>query len=342
MSTKRTNRDPSKQRTTNRSGTGRTSKQTVKSNRVPSNRDSNRRRTAKNSRDPAQGRRDGRTNARVPPASTTRRQGKPSREEKKVDDVKLSSNGTRTKPSSNLQHIRTESKALQAVSSRERHSQEVTVKVAMIGDSQTGKTSLMVKYVEDRFDEDYIETLGVNFMEKTVNLQNVTITFSLWDLGGQNEYLTLMPLACCDAKVILFVFDLTRKASLVAVKMWYRSSRKENKYAIPFLIGTKFDLFDKETMTFKEEVTTQARKFAKAMKAPLIFCSSSHSINIKKIFQTIITKVFSVPGRFDEIKRVGQPILEYKNDYRSKDKKGKSKSSDKAKKAKSKGSKSRE
>ena len=54
----------------------------------------------------------------------------------------------------------------------------------MIGDSQIGKTSLMVKYVEGRFDEDYIETLGVNFMEKTVALKNTDVTFSIWDLGG--------------------------------------------------------------------------------------------------------------------------------------------------------------
>jgi GTPase SAR1 family protein len=42
----------------------------------------------------------------------------------------------------------------------------------------------MVKYVENKFDEDYIQTLGVNFMEKTITLRNTEITFSIWDLGG--------------------------------------------------------------------------------------------------------------------------------------------------------------
>ena len=56
--------------------------------------------------------------------------------------------------------------------------------VGMVGDAQTGKTSLMVKYVEGSFDEDYIQTLGVNFMEKTVSIRKVNITFSIWDLGG--------------------------------------------------------------------------------------------------------------------------------------------------------------
>lgn len=58
------------------------------------------------------------------------------------------------------------------------------VKVGMVGDVQAGKTSLMVRYVEGNFDEDYIETLGVNFLEKTINLPRASVTFSVWDLGG--------------------------------------------------------------------------------------------------------------------------------------------------------------
>jgi hypothetical protein len=45
----------------------------------------------------------------------------------------------------------------------------------------------MVKYVENKFDEDYIQTLGVNFMEKSINLRHTEITFSIWDLGGASE-----------------------------------------------------------------------------------------------------------------------------------------------------------
>ncbi|PHH76638.1 hypothetical protein CDD82_3911 [Ophiocordyceps australis] len=63
----------------------------------------------------------------------------------------------------------------------------VVIKVGMVGDAQIGKTSLMVKYVEGSWDEDYIQTLGVNFMEKTISIRNTEITFSIWDLGGQRE-----------------------------------------------------------------------------------------------------------------------------------------------------------
>jgi len=55
-----------------------------------------------------------------------------------------------------------------------------------------------------------------------------------------------------------------------------------------------------------------ARKFSKAMKAPLLFCSSSHSINVKKIFQLIIAKVFHLRPKVEEITKMTEPIVEYK------------------------------
>lgn len=138
----------------------------------------------------------------------------------------------------------------------------VVIKVGMVGDSQIGKTSLMVKYVEGSFDEDYIQTLGtfsprmgihnrladvaesispfqgVNFMEKTISVRRTTITFSIWDLGGQREFVNMLPLVCNDAVAILFMFDLSRKSTLNSVKEWYRQARGFNKVSNPWLGGS--------------------------------------------------------------------------------------------------------
>eukprot|EP00127_Corallochytrium_limacisporum_P005443 Clim_evm12s205 gene=Clim_evmTU12s205 len=187
----------------------------------------------------------------------------------------------------------------------------VVVKVGMVGDSQIGKTSLMVKYVEGTFDEDYIQTLGVNFMEKTICIRNTEITFSIWDLGGQREFINMLPLVCNDAVAILFMFDLNRKSTLNSVKEWYRQARGFNKHALSFLVGTKYDLFAAMPQEEQEEITKQARKFAKAMKAPLIFCSTSASINVQKIFKIILSKVFNLKCTIPPITHVGEPILEY-------------------------------
>ena len=80
-------------------------------------------------------------------------------------------------------------------------------------------------------------------MEKKVSLRNTQITFSIWDLGGQKEFISMIPLVCNESAVMLFLFDLARPATLASVKEWYRQVRAHNKTAIPFLVGTHFDVF---------------------------------------------------------------------------------------------------
>jgi hypothetical protein len=57
---------------------------------------------------------------------------------------------------------------------------------------------------------------GVNFIEKTISVQRTTITFSIWDLGGQREFMNMLPLVSNDAVAILFMFDLPYKSTLSA------------------------------------------------------------------------------------------------------------------------------
>lgn len=187
----------------------------------------------------------------------------------------------------------------------------VVVKVGMVGDSEIGKTSLMVKYVEGTFNEDYIQTLGVNFMEKSISIRSTEITFSIWDLGGEREFVNMLPLVCNDSVAILFMFDLSRKATLNSIKEWYRQARGFNRQAVPVLVGTKFDIFAGFPPEEQEEITKQARRFAKAMKAPLIFSSTSHSINVQKIFKIVLSKVFDLKCNLEMVTNVGEPILEY-------------------------------
>ena len=80
--------------------------------------------------------------------------------------------------------------------------------------------------------EKLITLSGVNFMEKTISIRNTEITFSIWDLGGQREFVNMLPLVCNDAVAILFMFDLTRKSTLNSIKEWYRQARGFNKVCV--------------------------------------------------------------------------------------------------------------
>eukprot|EP01126_Amoeba_proteus_P039612 TRINITY_DN4190_c0_g2_i3.p1 TRINITY_DN4190_c0_g2~~TRINITY_DN4190_c0_g2_i3.p1 ORF type:complete len:147 (+),score=23.41 TRINITY_DN4190_c0_g2_i3:364-804(+) len=130
-------------------------------------------------------------------------------------------------------------------------------------------------------------------------------------LGGKKEFLKMLPLVCSEASALLFMFDLTRPATLNSVKDWYRQVREINKTAIPFLIGTKFDLFSKGEEDYQAEVVKLARSFAKSMKAPLLFSSASVPINVKKIFKIVLARALGLQCTIPEIHTIGHPLFEY-------------------------------
>lgn len=111
-------------------------------------------------------------------------------------------------------------------------------------------------------------------------------TLQIWDLGGQREFVSMLPLVSNDAVAILFMFDLTRKSTLNSIKEWYRQARGFNNVrrlsppflalllsliadrrrhlsslqtAIPVLIGTKYDQFAGFARDEQEEITKQVR-----------------------------------------------------------------------------------
>ncbi|KAJ1632848.1 GTPase Spg1 [Pavlovales sp. CCMP2436] len=185
------------------------------------------------------------------------------------------------------------------------------VKIAMLGDSQAGKTSLMQKYVEGTFDEDYLQTLGVNFMDKDIDLGGQPVTFSIWDIGGHPNFTSMLPMVCNDAAVLLFVFDLSRRSTLDNVRAWYTQARSHNKNAIPILVGTKYDLFVSLPAEEQDEITSRARQYARAMKAPLVFCSPCYSVNVINTFKVILVVLFELGRGVQEVTTVGRPILEF-------------------------------
>ncbi|KAL1206500.1 Ras-related protein RHN1 [Cardamine amara subsp. amara] len=185
------------------------------------------------------------------------------------------------------------------------------VHISLLGDCQTGKTTFVIKYVGDE-NQGFLEMTGLNLMDKTFYVQGVTISFSIWDVGGDEKYSKdHIPIACKDAVAILFMFDLTSRSTLNSVFGWYSQARKWNKTAIPILIGTKFDDFVRLPPNLQWTIVTQARAYAKVMKASLFFSSATHNINVNKIFKFILAKLFNLPWKIDRNLTLGEPIIDY-------------------------------
>ena len=186
------------------------------------------------------------------------------------------------------------------------------VKVALLGDAQVGKSSLMVRYVEGTFDETQLHTQGVNFMEKSIALGGQEVTFSIWDIGGGTDSKSMLPLVCNDAAAVLLMFDLSRPETLDSVREWHRKARALNRCAVPFLIGCKYDaLLERSSADEHARVGELARRFAAAINAPLIFCAPSVPINVTNIFKVILVRLFGLAPAVPLARVPGQPLLIY-------------------------------
>ncbi|CCE61845.1 hypothetical protein TPHA_0B01720 [Tetrapisispora phaffii CBS 4417] len=189
---------------------------------------------------------------------------------------------------------------------------QVEIQVGLIGDAQVGKTSLMVKYVQNIFNEEYTQTLGVNFLKRTVSVRSTDIVFSLLDLGGQKEFINMLPIATVGSAAIVFLFDLTRPETLNSIKNWYRQANGLNEMAIPILVGTKYDLFINLDKEHQDSISRLSMEIAQVMDSPLVFCSTSKSINVQKIFKIALSKIFNLTLTIPEINEIGDPLLIYK------------------------------
>eukprot|EP01113_Clastostelium_recurvatum_P005338 TRINITY_DN1238_c0_g1_i3.p1 TRINITY_DN1238_c0_g1~~TRINITY_DN1238_c0_g1_i3.p1 ORF type:complete len:173 (-),score=30.88 TRINITY_DN1238_c0_g1_i3:12-530(-) len=172
----------------------------------------------------------------------------------------------------------------------------------------------MMRYTGSLFDEEYIQTLGINYSEKSLSLKDTRLNFNVWDLGGPKEFAHMLPILTEGAHAVVFAFDLTRKFTLLSLKEWYRQVSGLSAHGIvPLLVGTKYDLFETMPIEFKQDLVATARRYAKAMGgAPLVFCSASRGQNISAVFKIILSKLFNIsctlPRLSDEL---NGPILEY-------------------------------
>ncbi|CAK9150266.1 unnamed protein product [Ilex paraguariensis] len=166
---------------------------------------------------------------------------------------------------------------------------------------------------------------GVEAIESGLGHDDPTTTFGGYDSDSDLVALKISLLGDCQigktSFVIKYIGDEQEKRSLemkglnlmdktlfvrgvrIAFRIW--------DTAIPILIGTKFDDFVQLPPDLQWTVVTQARAYARAMKAALFFSSATHNINVNKIFKFIVAKLFNLPWNLDRNLTIGEPIIDF-------------------------------
>ena len=162
----------------------------------------------------------------------------------------------------------------------------ISIKCVLLGESGTGKSSLIERFVNDTFKKDTLPTLIGSFSSKDVfyEKENVTIRFNIWDTAGQEKYRSINKIFYQDAQITFLVYDITFAETFRAIKDYWYSEVKENspKDAIIFLIGNKSDLYEKEEVNEEE-----ARKYAEEINSLYKLVSAQNGEGINDIFKMV-------------------------------------------------------
>ncbi|XP_025836915.1 ras-related protein Rab-21 [Agrilus planipennis] len=133
-------------------------------------------------------------------------------------------------------------------------------KVVLLGEGCVGKTSLVLRYVEDKFNSNHISTVQASFLSKKVNIEGNRINLAIWDTAGQEQFHALGPLYYRSSNGAVLVYDITDEKSFQRIKIWVKELRKMLGVDICLVIvGNKTDL-ESDRHVSLEEAESYAEK----------------------------------------------------------------------------------
>ena len=161
------------------------------------------------------------------------------------------------------------------------------IKLCLLGDSGVGKSSLVLRFVSDRFDSHSTATIGASFMSKTFTVGAETFKYQIWDTAGQEKYKALAPMYYRGAAAAIVVYDITMENTFQSVKNWIRELQQLGPPNIVIAIaGNKCDMKD------QREVTTETGlKYAESIDAVFAETSALTAHNVNEIFEAISKKL---------------------------------------------------
>ena len=174
-----------------------------------------------------------------------------------------------------------------------------TCQILLIGDSSVGKTSLIQRYANGIFKEEYLATVGLDFYTKQETINNINVLVRLWDTAGQERFKSLTPNYFKNAEGVIITYDITSSQSFENLKFWINSIKTnlgEKNIIIPIIIvGNKLDMKDIGDITREE-----AEKFAKENKYKYFETSAKTGEGVDDAIRDLVNQVLEKSEQFEE------------------------------------------
>jgi len=170
----------------------------------------------------------------------------------------------------------------------------IPAKIIIIGDPKVGKTSLILKYVKNQIDSEYLPTVGSRISKEPVKLllgkEIINVSLLIWDIAGQKQFKILRKVYYNGAKGVILVFDLTNPQTLANLPDWHTEAVGFGLGNVPMvLVGNKDDLADERAVS--EEDVNQVKESTGI--ANYFETSALTGTRVTEMFYSIAEQIFT-------------------------------------------------
>ena len=187
-----------------------------------------------------------------------------------------------------------------------------TCQLLIIGDSSVGKTSLINRYTNGTFKEEYLATVGLDYSSKDEEFNNETIHIKLWDTAGQERFKSLTQNYLRNADGILLVYDVTTTESFDNLKDWITSIKQnmetKNIFLPLIIVGNKVDMEESREIS-KED----AEKFASENHYKYYETSAKTGDGVDEAIRELVNQILKQDGEVDEQKIEARKSVQIKS-----------------------------
>ncbi|XP_020110104.1 ras-related protein RHN1-like isoform X2 [Ananas comosus] len=172
--------------------------------------------------------------------------------------------------------------------------ENLQVKLVLLGDMGTGKTSIVLRFIKGQYFDCQESTIGAAFFSQILSLNDATVKFDIWDTAGQERYHSLAPMYYRGAAAAIVVYDISSTDSFTRAKRWVEElQRQGNPYLVMALVGNKADLETKRKVEAEEGM-----QYAEENGLYFLETSAKTAQNINELFYEMATRLVKIwPSR---------------------------------------------
>ena len=165
---------------------------------------------------------------------------------------------------------------------------EETIKIIILGNSKVGKTSFLIRFTKNKFDETYLSTIGIDYQDRIINIENKQYKLMFYDTAGEEKYKSIPKNYIKNMQGIILMYDITNKLSFDSIIDWISDVKEIKGENFPMiLVGNKIDLNESREVT--EEM---GYELAEKNQIEFFETSNKDGTNIQDAGLEIVYKIF--------------------------------------------------